>query len=68
VAALGAPFYKPYHFDSVGDFETYISSPDYNTNGQTKGVCFGMEVFHDDLKPNNYTFNLHFPDKKIGIS
>ena len=65
-AALAVPFYKTYNFTSVQDFNDYIESPDYMT-GSIKGVCFAIEFF-EDVANKNYTFKLHFPDKKIGIS
>lgn len=50
------------------EFNDYIESPDYMV-GNNKGVCFAIEFFvQDEAQPHNYTFKIHFPDKKIGLS
>lgn len=38
-------------------------------NKDNKGVCFAVEFFvQDETMPHNYTFKIHFPDKRIGVS
>ena len=54
------------YFDSQQDLDDYISAPDYLATDDTKGVCFGLQLFDPpENAPNNYTFSLHFPDKVI---
>lgn len=69
-AKLGVPYYKGVHFETIEEFNEYISSPDYRTSRDTQGVCYGVQDFGPDTKEvaqsNNYTFSLHFPDKRIG--
>ena len=65
-AALGVPFYKPVNYTSVEEFTDYVESPDYMT-GNKKGVCFAVEFF-EDAENNDYSFNFHYPDKRIGVS
>lgn len=72
-AVLAVPNYKIQEFASQQEFDDYISAPDYKTKVSIRksisGVCFGLEHFKDnDTAPNNYTFSLHYPDKKIGFN
>ena len=52
--------------------DEYIASSEYKTNNKNKGICYGLQHFAPDNKEvaasNNYTFHLHFPDKKIGLT
>ena len=69
-AKFGVPKYKIVDYATQEEFEDYISSPDYKI-GSNKGVCFGYEHFTEDEEnevANNYTLNVHYPDKRIGLS
>jgi len=39
--------YKTRYYDTAKEFDDYISAPDYKTNNDNKGVCFGIEQFVD---------------------
>ena len=74
-AAIAVPFYQSYHFNTIEEFNDYIESPDYKLNNQHKGVCHAIQHYADeqidgktDATSNNYTFDIHFPDKAVSIS
>ena len=67
---MAVPWYVPYHFDTIEDFNEYIENPAYKTNNEYKGVCFALQHWADeDAKgpQKNYTFSLHYPDKSVGL-
>ena len=68
LVALGAVPFKPVHYDTVEEMESYITSPDYKSSRKIKGICYGFQQHIKDAAPNNYTFSFHFPDKKVGLS
>ena len=69
LAKIGLPSYKTTYYNSTEEFEAYIASPDYKSDRQHTGVCWGIQHYiDDDTAANNYTLSLHFPDKKLGLS
>ena len=67
---MAVPWYVPYHFDTIEEFNEYIEDPAYKTNNEYKGVCFALQHWADeDVKgpQKNYTFSLHYPDKSVGL-
>ena len=60
------PKYVPGYFNSPEEFDTYIASPDYMKSNSAKGVCFGIQMTRNNT--NDYAFDLHYPDKRIGVS
>ena len=65
------PKYRLLPFDTVEEFNDYISSPDYKSSRNYQGICFGIQQFGDNSTEappsNNNTFSLHFPDKNFGL-
>ena len=59
------PFYKGLHFDTVEEFNDYITADDYGSNSN-KGICVAISVKND--VPNNYDMTIHMNDHRIGVS
>lgn len=60
------PNYRKKHFDTVEEFESYITAPDYKSGFlKNQGICFGLQDVSNPNDTDDYSFEFHFPDKNM---